>query len=124
MLCGDRLDRNQGQAEVAHLADQPVQRCLVDHWSLQERGAISSVTDGHTIEPRRPVRVKLLFDLNTIASRHRYIPLQYCSGVLSRASWSQSLVINGRVCHSQRCKGRESRSSSAKSCMSASTPLS
>jgi len=129
MAVNDKLHRNQGQAVGAQLANQPVQRRLVDDWSLQQRATISSVPDRHTIEPCRPVRVKLLFDLNTIPGQHRSIPLQYCSGVNSHATLSACRsttagASGGRFVTEASAPGRlRHRRLAASSCPAASTQL-
>ncbi len=50
----DAGHRDQRQAGVAHLLQQPVQRCLVDDRTLEQAGAIAAAGQSQPVEPPRP----------------------------------------------------------------------
>lgn len=65
----DRLDRDQGGAEVTHLGEQAVQLGLVGHCATQGGGAVVFADEGQSAEPGRPVLVEVSLDPEFVMGR-------------------------------------------------------
>jgi hypothetical protein len=60
-------DRDQVDAEVAHLGDQPVQLRLVGHRAAEAGGAVIRVVELEGAEPGRPALVEVALDPELVA---------------------------------------------------------
>src|SRR4051794_37826880 len=59
-------DGDQGQTCVAELAEQSVQRGLVDRRAVDDGGPVAVADEGHAVEPRGPARLEMSSDADLV----------------------------------------------------------
>ena len=64
----DLSHRDQRQAYVAHLLNQPMKSCLVDDKAMDEGGAVALVGEAQSVEPSGPSRSEVPFETDFVPS--------------------------------------------------------
>ena len=64
----DLRDRDQRQADVAHLLEQAVQRGLVDDRAVDDGGAVALVGEAQPVEPGGPAGVEVPLEADLVPS--------------------------------------------------------
>ncbi len=68
MVGTDLCDRDQRQAYVAHLLEQPMKSGLVDDKAVDEGGAVALVGEAQAVEPSGPSRSEVPFETDFVPS--------------------------------------------------------
>jgi hypothetical protein len=62
----DLSNRDQRQAYVAHLLEQPMKSGLVDDKTMDEGGAVALVGEAQSVEPSSPSRIEVPVETNFV----------------------------------------------------------
>ena len=65
----DRIDRDQGQTQIAHFFEQTVQRRLIDRRAGQQRRAVVFRRDGQAAEPVGPLAAQVALEPDLVGQR-------------------------------------------------------
>ena len=89
----DRGERDQGDADVAQLLEQAVQRRLVDDRAADDGGAVVLVGEAQPVEPGRPAGSEVSLDPDLVLRRVGRISVGALLRTdLVRSSWSHRTV--------------------------------